>query len=33
MEEAIQSKASPSRRSFLRKGLAVGGAGTLGAML
>src|SRR6266700_3616957 len=28
-----QSKHSPSRRTFLRKGLAVGGAGTIGAGL
>src|SRR6266581_3245300 len=34
MEHNVQpSKASTSRRSFLRKGLAVGGAGTIGAGL
>jgi Ferritin-like domain len=32
-EHAQQSKTSSNRRSFLRKGLAVGGAGTLGAGL
>src|SRR5438270_11996857 len=34
MEQNVQpSKASTSRRSFLRKGLAVGGAGAIGAGL
>src|SRR5260370_32904402 len=34
MEHNVQhSKASTSRRSFLRKGLAVGGAGAIGAGL
>src|SRR5712691_9826945 len=32
-QEIIPSKASTSRRSFLRKGLAVGGAGAIGAGL
>ena len=32
-QNAQQSKASTNRRSFLRKGLAVGGAGAIGAAL
>src|SRR5215469_2997249 len=33
MQENVQPSKRPSRRSFLRKGLVVGGAGTIGAGL